>query len=231
MENNIESICLDLYGLPGSGKSTISHMLAEKLHGEINVCEPSYNIDHQKSVICRIYNKSFEVVSLLLLHPCVFISIVTIIRRCGYTPLNHVFYIHLLNICYKIGILITPPKGYIIFDQGLWQSVMSLYYQKKDKSTMVDVYRQLYKLTSKNLYTINIYISVDIETAIKRMDSRHTNISRVQKLNAEERTEELKEQLLMIEKIFNTSLAVDSGRKSINECVGIITEELASRKK
>ena len=60
MENNIDVYCIDFYGLPGSGKSTISHLLADKLRGEVDVIEPSFHIDHDYSVIERIIKKKYK---------------------------------------------------------------------------------------------------------------------------------------------------------------------------
>ena len=46
---------IEFYGLPGSGKSTLSHIVAERLRSEgYAVEEPSYDIDHQHPLPKRV---------------------------------------------------------------------------------------------------------------------------------------------------------------------------------
>lgn len=215
-------VCLDFYGLPGSGKSTISHLVAEKLRGKAIVVEPSYELDHGCSLIKRLAGKSNAVMVLVLKHPKVFLKIVNIITSCGFKGSDYAFYIHLLNICYKILSLKKIDERILIFDQGLWQSTMSLFYRKDDKADFLNVYDKLQSLVNRNVTIVNIKIMVDIDTAIDRMDNRHTNISRVQLLSDEDRIVELKELSLMIERIPATSFVVDSGKMDEHTCANKI---------
>lgn len=226
MENRLGVFCLDFYGLPGSGKSTISHLLAEKIRCEANVIEPSYNIDHGYSTVGRFIKKSLKVIGLFVFHPRLFVSIAKVIASCGYNCLNKDFYIHLLNISYKIGVLNAPPKGFVIFDQGLWQSVISLFYRKEDVSSMVYIFNQLISLISKKVQYVSVYIQVDVETAIERMDTRHAAISRVQLLNNDDRTEELKKQLSIMEGLPSPRIIVNSAKNDINDCVMYLRDQL-----
>ena len=62
MENNInKTIHIEFYGLPGCGKSTISHALALYLK-ENNFCveEPTYELDHCNNKIIRRIKKILQ---------------------------------------------------------------------------------------------------------------------------------------------------------------------------
>lgn len=227
MENRLEVFCLDFYGLPGCGKSTISHLLAERIKCEAEVIEPSYHIDHGYSTAGRFIKKSLEAIGLFVFQPRLFLSIVKVIVSCGHNCFNKDFYVHLLNIAYKIGILNAPPKGFVIFDQGLWQSVISLFYRKEDVSSIVPTFDRLNSLVSKKVRYVSIYIQVDVETAIERMDTRHAAISRVQLLNRDDKTEELKKQLSIMEGLPSPRIIVNSAKKDINGCVVYLRDQLA----
>ncbi len=227
MENRLEVFCLDFYGLPGCGKSTISHLLADKIRCEANVIEPSYHIDHGYSTVGRFIKKSLKAIGLFVFHPRLFVSIAKVIASCGYNCLNKDFYIHLLNIAYKIGVLNAPPKGFVIFDQGLWQSVISLFYRKEDVSSMVSIFNRLNSLISERVQYVSVYIQVDVETAIERMDTRHAAISRVQLLNNDDKTDELKKQLSIMEGLPSPRIIVNSAKNDINGCVMYLRNQLA----
>ncbi len=222
MADIVKTICLDFYGLPGSGKSTLSHLVAERLRKSATVSEPSYALDHGCSTFGRIIGKLYAVIKLLIKEPILFWKIINIIKNCGFKIYNKVFYLHLLNICYKIKSLNNSSSDFVVFDQGLWQSAMSLFYRKDNKSYFLNVYDKLQSLVNKNVKFVNVKIMVDIDTAIERMDNRHTNISRVQLLKNEDRIAELKEQNLMIEKIPSISFVVDSGNMDEDGCVNSI---------
>ena len=228
MENNLEVFCLDFYGLPGCGKSTISHLLADSIRYKAKVVEPSYHIDHGYSTAGRFLTKSLKAMVLLALHPKLFFFIVKVITSCGYNGFSKDFYIHLFNISYKIGVLNDPPTGYVIFDQGLWQSVISLFYRKEDITSMVPIFNQLNSLVSKKIHYISVYIQVDVKTAIERMDTRHAAVSRVQLLDSDDKVEELKRQLSIMDGLPTPRIVVDSVQNDINGCVSYISDQLAT---
>lgn len=226
MANTVKTICLDFYGLPGSGKSTISHLLAENLGRNYAVSEPSYKIDHSNSKLCRVWAKLLAVFKLMTLYPKSFLQVVSIIKKCGYNIAHSDFYIHLLNICFKIYLLKKPRYEYVIFDQGLIQAVISLFYRKCNNVSLYSIYKDYSVLVSDSVKMVEVYIKVDIDTAIERMDKRNSNISRVQLLNRTERIVELKKQLIMMNCFENNEYVYDSGNLNIDECVNDILKRL-----
>jgi len=219
MENRIDKVCLDFYGLPGCGKSTISHLLANELRKNFIVVEPSYDMDHGHSVVGRLLRKSFETILLLLRYPRSFYSLFSLIKGCGYSCLKKDFYINLLNISYKINSLKKQSAHYIIFDQGLWQSVVSLFYMKENKEDVIVAYNKLLSIVPNSVCYTNIYVQVDTDTAIKRMDNRKAAISRVQLLDEISRMKELQNQLTLMEDLPNPRLIVNSVQNDSSSCV------------
>lgn len=226
MENTIKTICLDFYGLPGSGKSTISHLLAEHLGRNHTVLEPSYKFDHTNSKIRRVLGKLLAVFKLMVLYPKSFSQVVCIIKKCGYNIAYRDFYLHLLNTCFKIYVLKRVRYDFVIFDQGLMQAVISLFYRRGNDVSFHNIYNDFCSLVADSVKMVEVYIKVDIDTAIKRMDNRNTNISRVQLLNRTERIVELKKQLLMMNSFENNEYVYDSGCLCIDDCVNDILNNL-----
>lgn len=225
MENPIV-ICLDFYGLPGSGKSTISHLVAEKLRIKTIVVEPSYHLDHSFKAGGRFIRKCLKTLSLLLRCPRVFFSVNKVIKTCGYNCFCKDFYIHLLNISYKVGVLRNPPKGYVVFDQGLWQSVISLFYRKEDLSLIIYTYDHLRSLANPAIRFVDIYIQVGTGDAIERMDSRNAAISRVQLLSEVERIAELDKLLEIMDGLPSPRIVVDSSHNDVKSCVNYLINNL-----
>lgn len=225
MEHHLEYVCLDFYGLPGSGKSTLSHLLAQKLSENIEVCEPSFSMDHGFSFKQRLFKKICGLVKTLLRHPLTFFKVVKIVRGFGFCFFKSDFYIHLLNICYKVYALKNIRTHFLVFDQGLLQSAMSLFYRRENKSDFEKIYHQLTNLANPSIHYLNIYVQADIKTVMKRMKYRQTNISRVQLLSEQEQIKELNDQLSLL-KMISPTIVVNSNEMGIEECVSVIRSKL-----
>ena len=65
-------VILEFFGMPGSGKSTVSHLLAERLRGNgYTVIEPSWLIDNKKSKVKRLCKKMLLAIIYELCNPFV----------------------------------------------------------------------------------------------------------------------------------------------------------------
>lgn len=183
-------ICLDFYGLPGSGKSTISHLVAEKLREDLHVKEVSYDIDHGCSKWIRGLIKFKELIIIMVAHPCIFMKLIKVIAdfHCIW---NNKFYRNLLNLAFKVRALQHTDFDIVIFDQGLWQSVTSLKYGCCEDVDIISAYKKICSLINRNVYVLNVYIKVDVKIAERRLLSRESGRARVEKLNDDERLVEL----------------------------------------
>lgn len=199
-------VCIDFLGVPGCGKSTIAHLLAEKLSCHGIVEEPTYTLAHQTSSGIKLLMKVRGCFSLMLCHPSIFRRLMTIVRESGYHYYSGIFYKHLYNLAFKIVEIKGMKCNYLLFDEGLWQSAVSLYYNRpctiKD---IVDLHSKLMSLAfcekDEIVDYISVFVDVDIKEAIQRQQNRKAKPSRVQSLDKKERDKELSKQKAIFEQV------------------------------
>ena len=171
---------IDFYGIPGCGKSTVSHILAELYRRNGNsVSEPTYELDHDNSAISRKVKKLLIAATWPLLHPKKAYCIFAILLR------NKLHFYEVLSEMMSIIVkayYVEKAKQYsnMIFDEGLTQSVISF---PNIDVKQVGEELQLLENTIYDVDTVvyRVYIKVNIETAFSRMKHRLTNDSRVEK--------------------------------------------------
>ena len=129
------STVIEFCGLPGTGKSTVSHILAQRLRecGQ-NVIEPSYDLDHKSSPFVRIARKTFKAGSYAIFDlDFLKVGIKLLKTQPVKSSIKLVTnYYYLKN--FIINSQIDKP---LIFDQGLVQSIWSLLYGNESISTFV----------------------------------------------------------------------------------------------
>lgn len=194
-DDMIRPLVLEFYGLPGCGKSTVSHKLAEELRKlDYNVYEPSYVIDRIKGgSLVRKLNKILMLCLYRIFNGKRYFLVKDIVANNGYVGLSCLS--QEANLIYKFKTYKSSlTADIIIWDQGLVQSAISLSTNGIVSSS--DNYMALREVCRES-YVYPIYMKCDIDTSLKRMDSRKSNDSRVEKLKTE------KEKLAML-KIIET---------------------------
>ena len=162
-----EPFVLEFCGLPGSGKSTVSHLLAKKLNAEgIKVQEPIYNFDHLSSSNERrrgkLKNFMLGLLSDLLLVP--------IIKR---VSLKLGF-----NLVYIFNLLRKNRRTNIILDQGVAQGLWSLVYEEQVILQKL-LERWVERIPNVPGSYIIIYLKCDSEIVIERLKSIKDDFSRM----------------------------------------------------
>lgn len=175
MENNINSLHIEFYGLPGSGKSTISHELSLYLRKKgYKVEEPSYTIDNKDKKVMRYLKKMFYAVLLMIVDYRQYRFLKRLLKENSYKGIKNTK--QLFNIAYKEYIYLHPKAQTIyVWDQGMLQSSISL-------STYSDVsVIDNCKFLIQN-YTIKpIYIKTSKEEIYRRLKTREKHGSRLEK--------------------------------------------------
>ena len=170
---------IEFYGLPGSGKSTLSHIVAERLRGEeYSVEEPSYDIDHQQALLKRV-RKIATCGYWFVFHHDQYQRTSEIVKQNGYHGITA--FKQMANVIQKMRIYNNKTSADIIFmDQGLIQACVSL--SMNGMLSAKDNYERLLHLMPNAARATRIYVEVTDELAIERMNKRVTNDSRVEKL-------------------------------------------------
>lgn len=180
---------VEFYGLPGCGKSTISHLVASKLRDMgYRVDEPSYDIDRNYSPFFRKIKKLSVYFYWLVFHNIVFQRVNAIVGNNGYTDIAKIEQIS--NVLQKISVYRKSEQNrVVIWDQGLVQASISL--SLKGKVNAVDNLNSLLHILDSKVESLNVLVSVDEELALERMSQRTTNDSRVEKMKDDNQKHEL----------------------------------------
>ena len=204
MANHISpQVCIDFYGLPGSGKSTISHIVAEKLRNKgWDIKEVSYEMDHSNSSSYRIIKKFSYTIFFLISRPIVFFKLVKTIADNGGDIFRNI-----VNLSYKV-VNLGSNKQIVLFDEGFCQAVLSISLGSPNYDK--DIYAKLSKAIKNNREVINVYLNTDYHTAIQRIFYRQDGLSRVEKLSEEDMKNLLKYQAVICDMLPSSIVLNDS---------------------
>ncbi len=171
---------VEFYGIPGSGKSAVSHLAAEELRKlGYSVEEPTYTADHGYSGAGRKLHKAFLAAKYAVRHPGCFSRIRSLAVENGYSGSELMS--QLINILYKICFYDIRKSDYIVFDEGLIQSSLSL--AQNGAAGGSENYGKLLEIIGSDFEITRIFIDVEPETAIRRMAERGTADSRADREN------------------------------------------------
>lgn len=187
MESDIKrAIILDFYGLPGSGKTTKAHEIAERYRSQgMRVSEPSYEYDHRMGRYERKIKKTMAAVKVLVRCPKCFCRLVWIARRNGYGLRNGILN-QVINISTKLEAVKKYGRNcdYIVFDEGLAQAAVSLSVNsslssKKNLRLILNELDGEFKIMLQKT-------ELDIAEALSRIEQRGTADTRIEKLRSGE---------------------------------------------
>lgn len=199
-------VFLEFYGLPGCGKSTISHLVAEELRkqGKI-VKEPTYDLDHKLPGGKRKTIKLLRLLQYGVFHHGQYKYLTQMIKDNGYSGAEIVS--QAANIAPKLWVYEKASADYVVFDEGLVQSAISLCRGKRNSTENETALHSL----CEERKVLKIYIRVNTETALERMAGRDKHDSRIEKISGpKEQREALKAFEERIECI-SSGLVIDEG--------------------
>ncbi len=193
MEDTLrQTLFIEFCGLPGSGKSTVSHIVARWLRADgYQVIEPSFVVDHRKP-LRRKLGKLIKGCRWYLCSRKLYAQVATVVRNNGYV--GYELFTQTVNVLQKIKVYQKAKHGsVIIWDQGLIQAAVSL--STTNKLSAEENYARLRELITRDVRMVCIFMDIDIHTAMKRMNMRHSNGSRVEKLKNEGEKKKMLQQI------------------------------------
>ncbi len=180
--------------------------------------EPTYESDHTVSPGKRKWKKCGDLLRFFFRSPKSCHALLRLVRRNGYRGGSALS--HAANIAQKLSVYNHADFDYVIFDQGLTQSALSL--SHTGKIPVGENEAAVYALCNSRSVR-KIYLHVDREEALRRMAGRDTNDSRIEKMRTpEERRAALAVWENMCEKI-PYNLFVEN--REIDESVSEILKE------
>lgn len=183
-----QPVHVELYGLPGSGKSTTSKILAGLLRQQgYDVKEPSAEID-SFGAFRRVLTKVFRTASFYWAHPDLWHGAKKLVQRNGYTGLSK--WPQLVNIAQKFHVYCSNVTPCIyVWDEGMVQAAISL----SVGGTLASPENEHWfrKFIPDELVIIKIYIETPMEIVRIRLANRNGRHSRVEKAHDETKKEEL----------------------------------------
>jgi thymidylate kinase len=191
MESNIKTIVLDFYGVPGSGKTTESHIMADYLRSKNKkVKEPSYYLDHIVPLWRRKIMKLKMAVWTRLFRSKQYKEIVALVIENGYNRTNGQTS-QIINITTKLFALnrFVGLVDYLIFDEGLAQAAISL--SVNSNISAGENLKQLISIIGNTLQIRLIKTELSIEEALRRIESRSSKDTRVEAMKTKQKKIEL----------------------------------------
>jgi len=174
-------VCIDFFGLPGCGKSTLSHLASQKLRCEgLDVKEVSYNMDHGNTSLLRTWKKIIATIKLFLFYQRLFWRISKALSTNGISLFSKLYFKHTINLSYKICAL----KGHhdiILFDEGFCQAVLSI--SVNNDGIRNDCYGSLISAIASDRRMISVYVKTEPDTALARIRMRNDGQSRFDNLS------------------------------------------------
>ena len=169
---------LDFFGLPGCGKSTVSHLLAIKLRKEgYKVYEPSYDLDHTMNAVKRKVVKMCQYIVYVILHPIKAKKIDALIKQNGYEDFSEKLS-QCINIVSKFNAIDKNGYDFIIFDEGFFQAAVSLSLVN-DRVLSFENLHMMLDAVDPTIRICGVYIQVSKDVSLERMSKRGEKNSRI----------------------------------------------------
>src|SRR5438105_7113772 len=121
-------VSIEFVGVPGAGKSTLAHALAELLRRRgASVSEPSYSLDHASGSRLRTLHKAEYVLASALRSPRTALAALRLVRQGGHTELRETWRLaaNLVYTC-EVSRRRLAKNQTRILDQGIVQAYWSI---------------------------------------------------------------------------------------------------------
>lgn len=183
---------VEFCGIPGAGKSYISHKLAQCIKSEkryIKIDERAYKIGFMPKIL-KIIIKGYYTIVLTFILPKKMAKLFKITNKLFKNKID--FFKQYINTCFVLYIILSKSKKYdlCIMDQGIYQLASSLSLETNNISIYKSILSVLKEIVNKKIICINL--DTDNKISFTRMKSRKKGFSRLERLEFEEYTRYVK---------------------------------------
>ena len=231
MEANLKkTIIVDFYGLPGSGKSTVSHAFSDALKQKgYCVEEPTYMLDHKTSPIKRKALKMFRTAIYLIWQRENSTAIALNIWNAEKKSFSR-WLSQYVNISNKLFCLkrLMGKCDYIVFDEGMIQSILSVSFDSETAEDEIKNISQLYEFDE-----LKVFVSVPQEIALERIIKRNEKNAMVERIGDTSAQLKMLEKMRILYQLVNPDIilnGINSIESQVHDLVSFIQDELAQEK-
>ena len=215
-------VFIEFLGLPASGKTTLSHIVADKLRSEgYIVSEPNYDIVHNHNGIGRVLCKLSQFLKYRLENPSEYKEIKKIIYTNSYRGISAKK--HLLNLILKVRAYQHFNKGIMVWDQGIYQAIISL--SITGAHNCIKNEHDLLQCDLINKSIIKVYLDTPIDVAMQRMSRRKDGKSRIEKItNTDDRRKAMMAFDECCKSLLDEETLFINGQLSLEEQAGLVLD-------
>ncbi len=218
-------VCIDFFGLPGCGKSTLSHLASQKLRcAGLGVKEVSYDMDHGNTSLLRTWKKIIATIRLFRCYPRLFWRVSKTLSLNGISLFGKLYYKHIINLSYKICALKRHHES-ILFDEGFCQAVLSI--SVNNDGIRNNCYDSLINVIAADMRIINVYVKTEPDTALARIRMRNDGQSRFDNLSDDVTKKELVKMKKLCGSLPQTIVVENNNSENIEKLVAQIATDIS----
>lgn len=218
---------VEFLGLPGSGKSYLSHKVAEDLRTEgYVIAEPSWMLDHKYGKWSRALRKVWIGCLFRINQHKQAVRLIKTVKAYGLQQNDEKRIVR--NLLYKACLLTRQNKHILFFDEGIAQMAVSMAVGCGKPAQQI--YDELLGILSLKQSCLVVRIDCDIETALINMDQRKSCDSKAERIEGiEAKKEYLCEYKKACESIVTNNMVVIPFCYQGEEVVARIVSEIKTR--
>lgn len=178
MGNNLKEVMIiDLFGFPGSGKTTVLRELIDQLQkNKVKVQANIFNINNNKSIMIRLSIKTINTILYTINNFGFMYELFTMLGKKPFKSIGEAIK-QWVNVCFVLTQL-NKSDGYdlVVADQGIIQAAVSL----AINSNSVDI-NAIIELMKKQVRQplVFVFVKNDINTTLNRLERRTKGKSRI----------------------------------------------------